>query len=588
MATLRQIETALGNAQAAGDQTAVVRLTQILEKAKTAGMPEGEMPTGEMLGRAVRNVPGSLYKYGEDLLTAVTNPVQTVTTLGDLGAGALREGARAVLPSSVFNALDSVGNQQAGERASDVATAVGRHYADRYGSVEGAKRAFAEDPVGVLSDLSLPVTGASGLVARAGGTVGRLGQIGRVAGDLMDPVSAVGRAGQGLGRAVSSTAGYVSGIGDEPGRAIFNARRAGNEQAAAANRGMREPPRGEELVQEALDKTGVLADDAQAAYRQNIAATRNSTARISWPNVFRTIQDTIRSNMTTQGNRFYGGDTGRLMVQDILGTVQQYVADPSLHNLEGLDALKQELQQLQHPIGANPVRGAENANRLVTRIIDGVRQEIIRLEPSYAVAEGEYARWKDLQRELRNTLSLNDKAATDTALRKLQSTMRNNVQTNYGARNQLLDTIDNVDRGNLRPGTLRAELAGQAVNSWAPRGIARAGGAFAVPAAVSGATTMLMQNPGYAAMVAPFIPMASPRIVGEVAGLLGDAAGFVDRQAAQLPQPARTAISAATSREGRQVQRQAGVAVNEAEAMLEDAQGNVYDRKGRLIRRGQQ
>jgi hypothetical protein len=400
----------------------------------------------------------------------------------------------------------------------------------------------------------------------------------------MDPISAVGRAGQGVGRVVSSGAGYISGIGDEPARSIFNARRAGGPQAEAANRGMRQPPRGEELVGEALDKAGVLANDAGARYRGNIAATTNSTAPINWNNVFRTINDSIQSNMTTRGGRFYGGPTGRQMVQDILDTVHQYVQDPSLHNLEGLDALKQELSQLQHPIGANPVRGAENANRLVTRVIDGVRQEIVRLEPSYATAEADYSRFKDLQRELRNTLSLNDKASTDTALRKLQSTMRNNVQANYGQRTQLLDELDSVDRGNLRPGTLRAELAGQAVNSWMPRGIARAGGAMAVPAAIA----WLSSNPGMAAAALPFIPAAMPRVVGEVAGLLGDTAGAVDRGVAHVPQPVREAAAAATSRPGRQAIRQTGVAVNEADAMLEDAKGNVYDRKGRLIRRAAQ
>jgi hypothetical protein len=589
MATIRQIQTALDNATKAGDQSAQLRLRQLLEQAQASGAPEGSMPAGEVASRAASNFGSSLYNYGSDMVSAVTHPVQTIQTMGDLGAGAIREGARAILPGSMFDALDSV-NQDAGKRASATATAVGRHYSDRYGSVEGFKRGLAEDPVGVMSDLSLPLTGGGGLAARAGGMAGRVGRVAQVAGELMDPVSAVARGGRGLGRAVSSAAGWTSGMGDEPGRAIFNARRAGGEQAAAANRGMRQPPRSDELVQEAFDKAGVLGDEASARYQANIASTRASNARVNWGNVFRSIHDTLRSNMTARGNRFYGGDTGRQMMRDILETTYQYVSDPNLHNLEGLDALKQELSQLQHTMGAQPPRGAENANRLVTNVINGVRQEIIRHEPGYAVAEADWAQWKDLQGELRQALSLNDKAAVDTALRKLQSTMRNNVQTNYGARSQLLDEIDSVSAPAIRPrpgvrgrpelhqGTLRAELAGQAANTMMPRGIARAGSAMALPAAVA----WLMGNPGMALGAALTAPMAMPRVVGETAGLLGDAAAFADRQVAANPRAAAVARRVA-SNPGRQVARQVGVMNDQAEGVIQDANGVWYDAKGRPI-----
>lgn len=575
-ATIRQIQTALDNARAAGDQTAVVRLTQILEKAKAAGAPEGGMPWSEVAGRAIQNTPKSLYNYGADLVTAVTNPLQTADVLLDATAGGISRGIEGVTGLDIFPE----------NKATATADVVGGHYKDRYGSWDGFKRAIAEDPVGVASDLSLPVTGAGGIAARAGGTVGRLGRVTRVAGDLMDPISAAGRTAQGAGRVVSAGAGWISGMGEEPARSIFNARRAGGEQAAAATRGMREPPRGNEVVQEAMDKSGVLAEDARGRYTGTIAATKGSQARINWNNIFRSIYDTIRSNMTTRGGRFYGGPTGRQMVQDILEVTQQYVMDPSLHNLEGLDALKQELQLLQHPIGANPVRGAENANRLVTRIIDGIRGEIVRLEPSYATVEADYARFKDLQNELRNTLSLNDKASTDTALRKLQSTMRNNVQANYGQRTQLLDELDSVHRPSrgLHRGTLRAELAGQAANTWMPRGIARAGGAMAVPAFLS----WLSSSPGMAMAALPFIPAAMPRVVGESAGALGDMMRLFDRGASNVPRPARQAARAATSRTGRQALRQSGVAVDQVEGMIQDANGNWYDRKGRLIQRAPQ
>lgn len=589
MADLAKIQRAITNARANGDEAAAARMEAYLRQL------QADPPPG-VVGRdwdtvatdAAKNFGPSLYNYGSDVVTAITNPIQTADTMLDLAAGGISNGLEYATGMDLFPE----------NKATATANVVGRHYKDRYGSWEGFKKGLSEDPVGVMSDLSLPVTGAGGLAARAGGMTGRVGRIAQVAGDMMDPVSAAIRSGRAGGRAVSSIAGYSSGMGDEPARSIFNARRAGGEQAAAANRGMRQPPR-DGLADDAFDKMRVRGREARDLYQQEIAATKNSNARINWNNIFRSIQDTLRSNMTTRGNRFYGGAPGRQMMQDILGTVQQYVADPSLHNLEGLDALKQELALLQEPMGAQPAKGAENSNRLVSQIIDGVRDEIVRLEPSYATAMDNYQGWKDLQGEMRQALSLNDKAAIDTVMRKLQSTMRNNVQTNYGSRTQLLDDLDTATvpavpprppqlgrpgapgRPAIPPGTLRAELAGQAANSWAPRGIARAGGAFAIPAGIAALGATLVSNPAYAALAAPFIPAAMPRVVGEVAGLLGDGARVVDSAAAASPEIARAA-RAATGRTGRQVNRQVGQAVNEREGVIQ-IKGVWYDAKGNPI-----
>lgn len=592
MADLAKIQRAITNARANGDEAAAARMEAYLRQLQ-ADPPPGVVGRDwdTVATQAAQNFVPSLYNYGSDMVTAVTHPIQTADTLLDLAAGGISNGLEYATGMDLFPE----------NKATATANVVGRHYKDRYGSWEGFKKGLSEDPVGVMSDLSLPVTAGGGLIAKAGGTASRVGRLGRgvqLAGDLMDPVSAAIRSGRGGGRAVASIAGYSSGMGDEPARSIFNARRAGGEQAAAANRGMREPPR-DGLADDAFAKMNVRRQEAQAQYQREIAAAKNSNARINWNNIFRSIHDTLRSNMTTRGNRFYGGAPGRQMMQDILATVREYVADPSLHNLEGLDALKQELALLQEPMGAQPAKGAENSNRLVTEIIDGVRNEIIRLEPSYAQAMENHQTWKDLQGELRQALSLNDKAAVDTVMRKLQSTMRNNVQTNYGSRTQLLDDLDSATvpavparpavpgrrgapgRPAIPPGTLRAELAGQAANTWMPRGIARAGSAFAIPAGIAALGATLLTNPLYAALAAPFIPAASPRIVGEVAGLLGDGARVVDNAAAASPEIARAA-RAATGRVGRQVNRQVGQAVNEREGVIK-LKGVWYDAKGNPI-----
>ena len=62
------------------------------------------MGVGQMLLQAGTNAPRSLYNLGKDVVTAVANPIDTATTLIDLGAGALQ----AALPESLVQARQSL------------------------------------------------------------------------------------------------------------------------------------------------------------------------------------------------------------------------------------------------------------------------------------------------------------------------------------------------------------------------------------------------------------------------------------------------------------------------------------------------
>ena len=578
MADIGKIQRAISRAQAAGDTAAVQSLQQLLAEAQAAPGPKVETgrSLGQVAGEAVTNFRPSLANYGNDILAAVSDPVGTVKTLADLGAGGLREGAKAVLPTSVFNTLDSIGNQEAGQRASDVAIAVGRHYADRYGSVENFKRSLGQDPVGVLADLSLPVTGVGGVVAKAPGIAGRTGQIIQAVGRNLDPIAAVGNVARGSGRAVSALGGWASGVGDAPLSEAFTARRAGGVQEQRFLENMRDPnTRLADVVDEAAQGATDVRARGQAAYVNNIQSTANNTAPIDWRPIEQAFQRVV--NSYTRGNRFIGGADAERMMQRVADLIQQYRHNPQLQTAWGLDALKQEISDLQVTPGPGMDRTTKNANRIATQVADAVRAEIGRVDPNYINTMRDYQNVQDLIDELERALKINNRASVDTTLRALQSTMRNNVQTNYGARTQLMDAID-PNR------TIRAALAGQSLNSWAPRGIARAGSAAAIPVTIGA----VLSNPALWLGTAAAAPLAMPRVVGEVAGLLGAGARKVDEAKSAAPQSVRSAVSAATGQGGRFVAQEAGGIANEADAMLEDAQGNVYDRKGRLIRRGQQ
>jgi hypothetical protein len=159
-----------------------------------------------------------------------------------------------------------------------------------------------------------------------------------------------------------------------------------------------------------------------------------------------------------------------------------------------VDAFKQSIGEIQQR--AQP---GTMARRTADQIYHATKGEIARQVPDYTQAMKGYQDASEGLKEIRGTFSINDRALTDTTLRKLQSTMRNNVNTNYGARTKLLDEL-----ARHQP-DLPYALAGQALNSMTPRGLA-AGGA--------GIHTLygMATNPTSLAM----LPATSPRLMGEV------------------------------------------------------------------------
>lgn len=139
----------------------------------------------EVPGQMAQNFVPSLKENIHQIVTPFLQPKETAQAIGQLGVGAYSK------------AKGALGFQQnAEEKAKDEAALneVGKFYADRYGSEAGFKRALAEDPVGVLSDLSIPFTGGGTLLAKAPGAAGKLGSAVKAAGSVMDPIGAAAQA----------------------------------------------------------------------------------------------------------------------------------------------------------------------------------------------------------------------------------------------------------------------------------------------------------------------------------------------------------------------------------------------------------
>lgn len=119
-----------------------------------------------------QNIPQSAVDFyarlGESIKALVTDPVGVAGGAADLAAGAMRAGAKKVLPESVFNAIDKLDNPEVTKRIVDTANAVGGPLAERWGSVDAALNTIKTDPFQALEDVSLVFGGASGGLKLAG------------------------------------------------------------------------------------------------------------------------------------------------------------------------------------------------------------------------------------------------------------------------------------------------------------------------------------------------------------------------------------------------------------------------------------
>jgi hypothetical protein len=116
-------------------------------------------------GQALTNLPESAGKFVGGIYEAVTNPIETVKTIGMAAAGGLKN----ILPKPVTDFITSISSEPGKiNEAVAIADAIGGIYKERYGSVEGLKKTLATDPVGAAADLSTILSGGAGAAGVAG------------------------------------------------------------------------------------------------------------------------------------------------------------------------------------------------------------------------------------------------------------------------------------------------------------------------------------------------------------------------------------------------------------------------------------
>ena len=166
---------------------------------------------------------------------------------------------------------------QPGEQGNEqLARDVGTFFADRYGGLENLKKTMATDPMGLLSDVSIVLTGGATLVPKLAGTTGKIGNIaskvGKV-GSAIDPISGTlklsGKAIQGTGVLGKNILGATTGVGSEAISQAFKSGKKGGEAQTKFIDNIRGKVKSDVVVKDAINVLKGMGDTRLAKYSKD-------------------------------------------------------------------------------------------------------------------------------------------------------------------------------------------------------------------------------------------------------------------------------------------------------------------------------
>lgn len=319
-----------------------------------------------------------------------------------------------------------------------------------------------------------------------------------IGGALPPGLKVAGEAGKLIRKGAAATTtnllGASTGTGAESIRAAYGAGKTGSTKFLDNMRGK---VSFDDVVGEAKGALGKMREARAADYRSGMVDISNDKAVID----FKPIQDAVSrigqmgSYKGQQINRNAAGT-----VDDLMATIDNWRSlDPAeYHTPEGLDALKQAIGDIR-----DSTQFGTAARRATDEVYNAVKNQITAQAPTYAKVMKDYSEASALLKEIESGLSLGSKSSKDTAVRKLQSLLRNNAQTNYGNRLNLASQLEQKGGADLMP-----SLAGQSMSSAMPRGLS--GGIQK-----AGALGIGVASPGSIPALIAAAPFTSPRLVGE-------------------------------------------------------------------------
>jgi hypothetical protein len=346
--------------------------------------------------------------------------------------------------------------------------------------------------------------------ANIGAKTTQAGNVLSTASNVLNPVTQTIAATKAVGKGAETIGkGYLaakSGVGMEPIEQAIKAGIVGN-QTFLEN--MRDKVPSLQVLDDAKANLAQMNADKMKDYRSGMVNIKNDKTQLDFTGIDQALTD-------AQKYSSYKGKVVNQGAADVLTDIKAKVddwksSDPAqYHTPEGIDKLKQSIWESIEKLP----RESKTAYSAAKEVYDSVKKEISKQAPEYSKVMSDYSQSSDKIKEIERALSLGDKASADTAMRKLQSLMRNNVNTNYGNRLDMARELERAGGNEMMPA-----LAGQAMSSKLPRGL---------QSATNIPSSYLAYGVGGPALAAADLMASSPRLVGEASykyGQLANALG---------------------------------------------------------------
>jgi len=476
-----------------------------------------EMGWGETLVTGAEQLPSSTLGVAGHIYEAVTHPIETGTAIIKLMSGGLQN----LLGDDISNFINEKGQLIGlGDDSKDkeIASAVGQHFKDKYGSEDAIKKAIATDPASVMMDVALVFTGGGALVSKVG-EVSKISQLSN-AGNTMknvagyvDPLSLTVKAAGGLYQggklAAKEGFGMSTGAGSQSFSEAFKAGKTGGETSKQFLQHMRKDKPMEDIVNLAQKDLEIIKKQKQAEYKANKKTWIKDKKILDFNGIDKTLIK-VKKLVSFKGKTI--NVEGERVLNEINAIIKEWKQfnPKAYHTPEGLDKLKQKVWEVVQSASADNMA----AQALGKTVYNSIKETIAKQSPGYSQAMKQYQEATELVQQIQKTFSFKDKKTNiDTAIRKLQSLMRDNVSTNYGNRLNLGRTLEEAGH------SFMPAIAGQQLKSWSPRGIQRAG---VVPIATGMAT-------GSLPLMGASVAATSPRLIGEITHALGKGSNLLPK-----------------------------------------------------------
>lgn len=315
---------------------------------------------------------------------------------------------------------------------------------------------------------------------------------------------------EGIKKGTSALLGMTTGTGQKAVEQAYSAGQRGSKKFVDNMRGKVSETQVVDDLQKAVDDMKSKAGQALSSGKQKIGEKAVDFNAIG--KAIDEIEDELRYKGVDVNS-----ESRLKMINEVRGWLNQFAKNPDAMTVSGADALKQAIGQLSAQRGT-----PEYALR--TRLYNAVKDQISKSAPEYQKLMDAFSDVASVVGEAGKELSLKKGGNVYTALGKLQSSVRNDAGTRYGARSEALNKL-----GSKLAEDVSDAVAGQSFNTITPRGLT--GKLLSGLSGGIGASSFLTGQ-GLGALLT--LPAFSPRLVGEASYLAGRASNLAPTQNALL------------------------------------------------------